>query len=697
MNRLSRREFLRIAASIGAVAAFARGIDANAREATGRAIKSKLRWNEKRELFPEGVASGDPQADSVLLWTRRPAGDAKSDVRLTCELAEDAAFEHVVATAVANVTAAADWTCRVLVGGLQPAREYWYRFADADGNGSRVGRTVTAPADDDARAVRFAFVSCQNVNDGAQNAYRRMIFEDRKAKAEDRLGFVLHLGDFIYELVWYPEERAEMYDRKIRDIVRYSPGEKHEDFHIPTTVDDYRAVYKAYLHDPDLQDARAHFPFVAMWDNHEFSWLGWQSLQRFDDKTFPAQRRKVAANQAWFEFQPARIRKPSRGLERFDGPTVVDAPIETFDAHGFGTEPNNVAAVNSLTGYRALRYGRHVDLIVTDQHSYRSQDPTAQLEAGTFESKDFPHLFDEPAQRMLDAGRSANGGNPPAALRFGDKDVPNRAKDAPPQTILGVTQKAWFLERLKTSRATWKVWGSTSGTLDTRADPQNLPAEITPRWPGTAYAGMGSGDVSAAYVERAEIYDFIARNRISGFATVAGDRHSFWAGLAAKDLPPQPFAPVGVAFITGSISAPGLVESLEHKLPKQHPLRPLFLADRDGRTDAAINLLLRHGVRTCFEYARSGDIARAKALSNPQNAPHVAFVDMGGHGYSVVRASAERFDVEFVCIPRPIERSASDDGGPLRYRVVHRAKLWAPGETPALEREVIEGNVDLST
>ena len=83
------------------------------------------------------------------------------------------------------------------------------------------------------------------------------------------------------------------YDRKVRDIVRYEHGEKHEDFHVPTTVADYRAVYKAYLHDPDIQDARAYFPFVTMWDNHEFSWQGWQSLQNFGKGDIPAQTRKV--------------------------------------------------------------------------------------------------------------------------------------------------------------------------------------------------------------------------------------------------------------------------------------------------------------------------------------------------------------------------------------------------------------------
>ncbi|HEX6833212.1 MAG TPA: alkaline phosphatase D family protein, partial [Rudaea sp.] len=487
-------------------------------------------------------------------------------------------------------------------------------------------------------------------------------------------------------------------DRKLRDVLRYANGEKISDFHIPTTLDDYRAAYRAYLHDPDLQDARARFPFVAIWDNHEFSWLGWQSFQEFDGKTRPAQTRKVFANQAWFEFQPARIRKPSRGYERFDAPRVVDAPITQFDEHGLGREPNNLTALASLTGYRALRWGKHVDLIVTDQRSYRSKDPTNLEEAVAFSSKDFPNFFDETAQMILDAGRTWNGGKPPATIRFGDTDVPNVWKDMPAQTILGAEQKKWFLERLKASRATWKIWGNTTGTLDMRTDAQNLPADITPRWPGTGYAGFGGGDHSGAYVERGEIYGFVAREKITGFATIAGDRHSFWAGYSATALPPGKFEPVGVAFITGSVSAPGMVEANEHKFPKPHPMRPLYLVDRDGKPlEATVNMTVRHGVRSALEYARSGDLAKAKNRSNPDNAPHLAFVDMGGHGYSVVRADAQTFAVEFVCIPRPIERSASADGGPLRYRVVHRARLWSSGERPALEREVLEGDVGLMT
>jgi alkaline phosphatase D len=107
-------------------------------------------------------------------------------------------------------------------------------------------------------------------------------------------------------------------------------------------------------------------------------------------------------------------------------------------------------------------------------------------------------------------------------------------------------------------------------------------------------------------------------------------------------------------------------------------------------------MLLRHGVRSCLEYAKSFDLKRAHELSNPQLAPHLEFLDWGGHGYAKVRLTGDEMRTEFVCIPRPVTRSESPDGGPLRYRVALTAKLWKPGERPRLEVQVMEGNVGLS-
>ena len=659
---------------------------------------------ERRDLFPEGVASGDPDAGSVLLWTRRPF-PGKARARLRVEVAEDTAFKRVVATARTNVLAVSDWTCRVLVGNLRPARVYWYRFIDEAGNASRTGRTVTGPADDDPRPVRFAFVSCQNVNLGALHAYRRMIFEDERAPEDARLGFVLHLGDFIYEAVWYPEEHPQgVWGRRVRDVVRYANGarvkaDKGGDVYVPTTLEDYRVLYRAYLHDPDLQDARARWPFVCMWDNHEFSWSGWQAIQVFDGVNRPAQRLKVAANQAWFEYQPARITKSSGpGLEQFSPPEVRDAPVQRFDAHGLGDEPNNRAALASLTTYRALRWGQNVELLITDERSYRSENPTGRREARAFMSADFPSLFPQEALEILDAGRAYANGKPPATIRFAGQDIPNFRKDEPPQTILGAQQKRWFLQRLRESQATWKVWGNSLGTLEFRIDPQNLPAGLTKPWPGAGYAGFAAYDHSGAYMERAEIYSVVRDEKITGFAMVGGDRHSFWAGLAAPALPPQSFEPIGVAFVTGSISTPGTFEIMQHELAQDHPLRALYIAQQspDAHQEPALNMLIRHGVRSCLEYQRSCDVKRAQSVSNPDLSPHLSFLDLCGHGYATVRVSRDALECEFVAIAKPLERSTAPEGGPLLYRVVHRAPLWQATERPRLEQRIVEGHPLLS-
>src|SRR5512138_3274756 len=100
--RTSRRDFVKLAAAMGASLAW-----------TGPVRASRTKWNERRDLYPEGVASGDPDFTSVILWTRRRFGEGERHI-LTVEIAEDEAFRRVVAHAPAPVSAAADWTTRVL-------------------------------------------------------------------------------------------------------------------------------------------------------------------------------------------------------------------------------------------------------------------------------------------------------------------------------------------------------------------------------------------------------------------------------------------------------------------------------------------------------------------------------------------------------------------------------------------------------
>ena len=186
------------------------------------------------------------------------------------------------------------------------------------------------------------------------------------------------------------------------------------------TLDDYRHLYRTYLSDPDLQEARAQFPFVCTWDDHEVVNDYWQAYHPSGANHF----RKIGGNQAWFEFMPAVL------SEAQDGPGGVNparnfvAPatsleekkpeLKDFDDDYLSHEPNNLLVVNSMSIYRTLRWGTLVDLFVLDERSYRGPRgvPKGLLNQGGFSG--YPS---DPIPRdvveTINAGKTANNGNPP--------------------------------------------------------------------------------------------------------------------------------------------------------------------------------------------------------------------------------------------------------------------------------------------
>src|SRR5258708_37316709 len=126
---MDRRRFLASAVSLGIIGVWA---------PRSAAAPSRVVWREDRASFPQGVASGDPDDHSVILWTRRPFDQGERRA-LTVEVARDAGFRSGVARAHGPVLAAADWACRGLVGGLLPATTYWDPFTDDSGAGRPVG------------------------------------------------------------------------------------------------------------------------------------------------------------------------------------------------------------------------------------------------------------------------------------------------------------------------------------------------------------------------------------------------------------------------------------------------------------------------------------------------------------------------------------------------------------------------------
>src|ERR1043165_3813223 len=103
---------------------------------------------ERRDLFPQGVASGDPKANSVILWTRRPPVKDSTAKKLIVEISTTPEFKKILAGGTTNISADSDYTWRFLATDLKSNHEYWYRFIDEQGFASRTGRTIPAPAED---------------------------------------------------------------------------------------------------------------------------------------------------------------------------------------------------------------------------------------------------------------------------------------------------------------------------------------------------------------------------------------------------------------------------------------------------------------------------------------------------------------------------------------------------------------------
>ena len=229
-------------------------------------------------LFPQGVASGDPRDTTVVLWTRAVRADgATGPIPLLLEVSTDPNFASVVVQQTIEATAAADHTVRVLVTGLTADTIYHYRFI-ADGD-IVVGRTRTAPAADADVAIRLAWVSCQDYQAGHFHAYKLMIADDEARPEADQIRAVVHLGDFIYEARGAAYQRP--LDAELRPITISNPdgsarviapfpsgGGTLGDGEFAETVDDYRHLYKATASDPDLQAARARWPFICVLDDH---------------------------------------------------------------------------------------------------------------------------------------------------------------------------------------------------------------------------------------------------------------------------------------------------------------------------------------------------------------------------------------------------------------------------------------------
>lgn len=238
--------------------------------------------------FTHGVASGDPLADRVILWTRVLPGDGRAmPLEVQWEVAVDEQFARIVASGTTNTSAAQDYTVKVDAGGLQPGSSYFYRFS-AQGAYSAVGRTKTLAALG-AQQVRLAVVSCSNYPQGFFHVYAEI------ARAE--LDAVLHLGDYIYEYA----------DGGYANPVMLEQGRHVDPVHEIVSLEDYRTRYGLYRSDPDLQAVHQAHPFICVWDDHEITNNTWkEGAENHNPGEGEFASRRLAAIQAFHEWLPIR-------------------------------------------------------------------------------------------------------------------------------------------------------------------------------------------------------------------------------------------------------------------------------------------------------------------------------------------------------------------------------------------------------
>lgn len=303
----------------------------------GRSASAVTQPHFSNDPFTLGVASGDPDDRSVVLWTRlapeplQPGGGMPVEsVAVSWEVAVDDSMKQIVASGTTTATPQLGHSVHIEVDGLLPDHWYFYRFRAGDAE-SIVARTRTLPAADSLPdSFRFGFASCQNYEQGHFTAYEQM--------ARDELDLVFHLGDYIYE---YASGR----NGKVRT---------HQGAEI-NSLDDYRIRHAQYRADPHLNHMHAQCPWFVTWDDHEFDNNCADDISEergIDPVDFLV--RRANAYQAYYEMMPLRASSLPSGCD--------------------------------MQLYRKASFGQLAEFLVLDTRQYRSDQPNGDRKSPLNES-----------------------------------------------------------------------------------------------------------------------------------------------------------------------------------------------------------------------------------------------------------------------------------------------------------------------
>lgn len=454
--------------------------------------------------FRHGVASGDPDATSVVLWTHVAA---KSAATGTWELSLTPGFAKVLKSGPFSTDEGRNFTVKVLVDGLSPGGIYYYRFRLGDAV-SPLGRARTLPQGKLDR-LGIALASCSNYAFGFFNAY------DAIARDAD-VDFVLHTGDYIYEYGGKDGWGAE---------ISHKIGRVHDPLHEIVSLSDYRTRHAQYKTDTGAQAMHANHTLLACWDDHESAnnpWTGGAENHQPATEGDWATRR-AASIQAYFEWMP--VREPEWLVHK--GRTRM----QFWREYSFG----DLALLHTLE----TRHTARAKQIEYMDHAAEITDKASaeKFRKDVLGAPNRPILSSELESDLEGAlSRSVRDGQPwriiGCPMVIGRIDVPDVA-------ALGIVPDP--MAKLATAKSTEEL-----GKL--AADPAvaiawkghyNLP-DYTDAWGGYPWA-------------REQLYALSRRSGAGDLVFLSGDSHSFWLNRLADDAG----RPAGIEFGTAGISSPG--------------------------------------------------------------------------------------------------------------------------------------------
>ncbi|WP_251358439.1 alkaline phosphatase [Kangiella sp. TOML190] len=313
--------------------------------------KAKIDNTKASDYFPQSLASGDPKADSVILWTRVEDAQLmpREPLELVLQVAADKRFSNIILSQKIKTDPLRDGCVKVKVSELEASNYYFYRFLYRKSEqyfSSKIGRTKTAPRADEQRSIKIAQVSCQDYVGKFYNTYLQLL------EIED-LDFVLFLGDYIYETTRDPRfQRDNGRSVEFRDLANaIKLGAEQAPFYAANSLDNYRQLYQIYRSDSILQKLHEQFPIIATWDDHEFAddSFGTNATHSGGRQNESNLERKLNSEMAYYEYMPL-------DLEQFASDKTL---LDTERLY-----PNTKI-------YRQFNFGKNLDLMVTDFRTHR--------------------------------------------------------------------------------------------------------------------------------------------------------------------------------------------------------------------------------------------------------------------------------------------------------------------------------------